>query len=280
MDVLKSAAFVTRRGSGLDRARLRWLLERVEPDSTIVDELALTQNEDGGFPFRTAPDSASTVGDTLNALWKLEDIGALTSAAGERAVRFIASAQRRDGGWDEDPGLVAYDPPPWRRPGDLASRMYLSASSLYYLALAGGEPSPSVVRACDYLLRHQTESGLLPGFAHSTWIGASALLLVGGLYEERAHRALEALSARPLNDWADSQIAWALSCFACAGLTQSNALVAGLIEELIERQRPDGSWASEDGESHDVDATIDAVKALGHYGLVHSGAEGHGGHVV
>jgi squalene cyclase len=277
MDPSKSALFVARRGSETDRARLRWLLEGVRADSTLIDEFAGSQNDDGGFPFPADRGGASTVSDTLNALWKLEELGALGFAVGGRALQFIASVQRSDGGWDEDPAVERQEAAPWRLPGQVPARMYLSASALYWLSFTRRCSSSGIAAACRFLVRHQAESGLLPGFYHSTWIGASALLIVGGEYEENARRALEALSVRPLSHWADSQMAWALSCFARAGLPSSHSLVAAWTAELSERQRPDGSWVSEDGESHDVDATIGAAKALLHYGLANLRSEAEDG---
>ena len=268
MELAKSVAFVEQHGSESERARLRWILKRTEPDPGSVAEFLREQNADGGFAFRTDPGGPSRVGDTLNALWKLEEIGALGSPGGVRALDFLASTQMPDGGWDEDPDIERHDPPPWRRPGQTATRMYLTASALYWVAIAGREPRSRSREACEFLASHQRETGYLPGFPHSTWIGAAALLLAGGEYREPAHRALEALSTKPLPDWVDSQISWALSCFAHAGLRSSDELVGRLIAELSDRQRPDGSWVSEDGRSHDVGATIEAVKVLAHYGVI------------
>ena len=38
--------------------------------------------------------------------------------------------------------------------------------------------------------------------------------------------------------------------------------MAGALEALRERQRPDGSWASEDGAEYAAGATIQVVKVL------------------
>jgi hypothetical protein len=71
---------------------------------------------------------------------------------------------------------------------------------------------------------------------------------------------------RPLPEWVASQIGWALSCLAQAGIPKAHPFVERGLAELARRQRPDGSWTSEDGGTHDVGATIEAVKVFKHYG--------------
>ena len=57
-----------------------------------------------------------------------------------------------------------------------------------------------------------------------------------------------------------------LRCLCDAGVPAGHPLVAFSLDLLRRTQRPDGSWAAEDGARYDVSATIDAVLAFQRYG--------------
>lgn len=40
------------------------------------------------------------------------------------------------------------------------------------------------------------------------------------------------------------------------------------LDELVRKQRPDGSWDSEDGEAFATNASIEALRVIKHYGGV------------
>lgn len=268
MDIARAVAFIEEKGSDLERARLRRLLHGAPPEPSVILTLTALQNADGGFPYDVVPGHLSTINETLVALWWLEELGMLASPAAEQAIAYLLAVQKDDGGWDEDPALAQYDLPPWVSPGELRARLYLSSYTAYWLAVKGYATHPAFQKALAFLRQHQDERGKFYGYLHTTWIATSVFLLAGQPYAAAARKGLQFLLDRPLADWADSQIAWALSCLGQAGLPKDHPFVAQCLAELPQRQRPEGSWASEDGENFDVGVTIGAVKAFKHYGLL------------
>ena len=268
MDLSKSESFIEGHGSSLEQARARWILHRVKPEPDVVQSLAELQNEDGGFPFHMVKGNLSAIASTIVALWWMSDLGLLQSPTAARASRYLLAIQRDDGGWDEAPAIAQYNPPPWATPGDLKARLYLSADAAFWLAVMGYQGQPAFQRALDFLLNQRDEMGRFYGFFHSTWIATSVFAMTGLQYAAVVEQGLQVLMGRPLSEWVASQIGWALSCLAQAGIPKAHPFVEQGLAELARRQRPDGSWTSEDGETHDVGATIEAVKVLKHYNSV------------
>jgi hypothetical protein len=198
----------------------------------------------------------------------------LTSPIANQAFAYLLSKQRADGSWDEDPLVAGYQLPPWIHLDDPRTRLYLSAYATYWLVLGGKTSLPAFRQALHFLIRNQDKSGKFFGYLHTTWIATSVFLMVGDRYATIASQGLQVLSTRILSDWDDSQIAWALDCLSKGGLAKYDPFVRGCLEELFRRQKPDGSWASEDGEASAVGATIQALKVLKRYGLLTRGWDG------
>lgn len=262
IDLSKSIAYVQQNGSLLERARLAYLLERVDPPENIIRPLLDIQNKDGGFPSRPRPGSRSAVDSTLTALWQLLEFGRVNTPTAERALDFLAEMQSYDGSWDENPDLPPYDLPPWIVPGDLATHLYLSAYSTYWLGLSGAHPD-AFEQGIQYLSNQQDAAGSLPGYLHTTWIGTAAFMMAGKAAS--AELGMAYLESRPLADWGDDQIAWALDFLGRAGLPKAHPFYQGLIDALVQRQAPDGSWSSEDGPMHAAAATVSAIKVIKAY---------------
>ena len=271
MDTAKPVRFILDRGSDLEKARIRWILYGVKPGPNVTVLLSELQNADGGFPLDMVKGNLSTIDKTLVALWWMEELGMLGSTTAETAFAYLMAVQKDDGGWDENASIAQYDLPPWIRPGELGTRLYLSSCAAYWLAAADYRAAPAFWKALDFIVRHQDESGRFFGYFHSTWIATSVLLMAGHPYSEAASKGVQALLARSPSEWADSQIAWALDCLGRAGLARDHALIEKCLSELLRRQGPDGNWASEDGEAYAVGARIQAVKVLKHYGLLPAG---------
>lgn len=274
MIIEKSIAFIEARGSDLEKVRLHCILHGICPPAEVCQRLFALQNTDGGFPFGMQPGNLSTINDTTVALWWLEELGLVNSPIAGCAIDYLLATQQADGSWDEDPRTVQQDLPPWIKPGDLHTRMYLTAYAAYWLAIAEKRSSPAFREALHFMIRNQDEAGKFVGYLHTTWIATSVCLMAGNRYASIAGQGLRALSSRSFAEWEDSQLAWALDCLTKGGLPCSHPFVEACLNQLFHRQKGDGSWASEDGEASAVSATIQALKVLKLYGLVTAGPKG------
>ncbi|MBE0432271.1 terpene cyclase/mutase family protein [candidate division WOR-3 bacterium] len=267
MDIAKALSFIDEHGSNLEKARMKWIVYQAQPEPAVIRPFVQLQNEDGGYPCAMTKGNLSSIDNTLVALWWLDEIGMKESSAADKAFGYLLAVQKNDGGWDEAPSIAQHELPPWIIPGDLRTKLYLSSYSAYFLAARGYVNRPAFHKALDFLLKHQDRTGKFYGYLHNTWIATSVFAMAGDPYAGVVKRGLGFLMDRPLSEWADSQIAWALDCLASAGLPKEHAFVERSLAELIRRQQADGTWISEDGAEHDVGATIAAVKALKHYGF-------------
>ncbi|MCK4314229.1 MAG: terpene cyclase/mutase family protein [Anaerolineae bacterium] len=268
MDITKSVASIEERGSGLERARIRQILYGVRPEPDVTQPFMELQNDDGGFPYDMVQGNLSTVDSTLVALWWMDELRMLESSTADKAFGYLLAVQRDYGGWDEDPSIAQYDLPPWISPGDLRTKLYLSSYSAYWLAVRSYGTRPAFQKVLDFLLKHRDETGRFYGYLHTTWIATSVFIMAEPQYSEVVRKGLQVLMDRPLSEWADSQIAWALNCLGQAGLPKDHPFIEKCLAELLQRQRPDGKWSSEDGEAYAVGATIEVLKALKLYGLL------------
>jgi hypothetical protein len=270
VNIIKSISFIGEKGSNLEKARINCILHGTNPQEDVIQGLIQIQNDDGGFPFGMKKGNFSSLNDTTVALWWMEELSLFSTLSAERVFSYLQTTQQQDGGWDEDPRIAQYDLPPWIQVGDLKTRLYLSAYVTYWLAVGGHQTWPAFRKAIHFLLRHQEPTGKIFGYLHNTWITVGVFLLVGERYAKVAHQGIQALEEKPLAEWEDSQIAWALDCLSRGGLLKSHPFIAGCLEELYHRQKEDGSWASEDGEGFAVGATIQVLKVLRRYGLLSS----------
>jgi hypothetical protein len=210
----------------------------------------------------------SALHNTHAALLRLDELEILGSSAAKKAFEYILRVQREDGGWDENAPIAKYSPPPWARPGEPWARIYLSAQSAYWLAVGEYQSHAGFQKALDFLREHQEGSGRFEGFLHSTWIATAVFVMAGDPYSEIVDKGLEALKAKPLSEWVDSQISWALECLGRAGLPKENPFVEQSLAELIRRQGGSGEWISEDGEARTVGAIIGVLKVLKYYDML------------
>jgi hypothetical protein len=261
MDLFLAETFVSQNGDSLQRARLFSLLQDRPSDDRSVVSFSNLQNTDGSFPAMRRLGLPGTVNNTLDALWWLDELGRLDSVAARSACAWLIDRQDGDGSWDERP-LANVDFPPWIEPGELATITYLSAYAAFWLARCGLRHHSAFQRSLGFLQRHQKTSGCIEGTLHATWISAAVFQLAGTCYAEVVSQCLACLAGRPLAQWEDSQLGWALNCLGNAGFTLSHPFVADCLKELSRRQGNDGSWRSEDGPEFAVEATLGALRAF------------------
>ena len=270
VDLAKSIEFVRKHGDIIENARLDQVLQRVEPSRTAVEALRAMQNADGGFAYWLSDPSVSTVCDTVYVLGWLGDLSLRSSPVAERAVAFVLAQQKSDGGWDEVSAVWDLDPPEFLRPGEQNTRVWLTAYCAHRLMLFGYADTPEC-RACPirFLLNHRDDSGRLRGYLRATW---DALPVFGAFPELSAGAADQALKViggefSP-EGWASSYLARLVRCLRDAGLAKDHTLVHRSLDQLMQTQRPDGSWDSEDGDRYAPSATVEVLRLLRDFGEI------------
>lgn len=258
MNLDLAARFVESNGGELQRARLDYILHQNPAPPGVIASLLKFQLADGSFTRPRPASLAGSINETLNALWRMEELGLMKSVASELACRYLISRQSGNGSWQEAPGNAT---PLQSYTQDPLFGCYLSAYSAYFLALSGFGTTPVLEKAARYLAGIQRSAGNFTGFLHTTWLACSALLLINGRNDKRAKKGLLYLKNLEFKDWDSSQVAWALSCLGNAGITVKHPFISAGLAELEANQFEDGSWISEDGEGYEVEATLASIKA-------------------
>ncbi len=268
MNIEKAVAFVTARGNPIEIARMSSILWNQKSSRSAVTRLSRMQNEDGGYSLEQG--GISTVCTTVNVISWLDDLQLRSGPLVDMAFRFLLKHEHTDGGWDEVEGIIGTNPPPFLMPGEASTRTWLTACCAHWFVRFGrGQPLDAKGHPVDFLLQSREASGRLKGYLRATW---DALVLLSQHPGPDSSEFKETLAAieRELapENWEGSNLAWLLCCFRDAGLPGDNLLVKKALDELARKQRPDGSWSSEDGEKFAVSATIEALRVLKHYGRV------------
>jgi hypothetical protein len=228
-------AFVGKKGNAVERARLKYLLNNGPASPEVVNSLLACQRSDGGWAPFWATDYSS-LDATCFHLAQAEQMGVTNSeTAVIKAAQFLSHRQRPDGSWEED-GCVASVAPPWARPGDLASRLYLTANCGFWLAVLTGT-NKATLAAAGYLQTYLDETGSLPASWQAHW-------LAGGLWycldwRKPAQQVLARLDQQ-LPDLPASNLAWLIITLLGAGVSSIHPLVEKAASLLEDYQAPDG----------------------------------------
>lgn len=126
------------------------------------------QNPDGGFAYWVK--DFSTVCDAVYILKWLDDLSLRREPLVKRAISFLLSQQKEDGGWDEVERVRETNPPPFLMPGEINTRVWLTADCAHWLVRLGyAEPPEAKGCPVKFLLAHREPSGRLVGYLRATW---------------------------------------------------------------------------------------------------------------
>jgi hypothetical protein len=263
VDIDAATGYVVAKGDAVDRARLAYLRSGIMPSEEILVQAERGQTSDGGWPASWA-DNVASIDATCFRLAELDDLHALGRPAALRALDFLANRQRPDGTWEERADLADHAPD-WARPGDPEARLYLTANAGFWLAV-GGDASGHAQRFAETLSRASTAfravlrpDGTWPGFLVTGWLGAAVLHHNRWYYEAAQMRAV---LARRVPDMNSADLAWMVAALRRVGLDVDDWCVSSARARLASLQRPDGAWASDDGEVFDVHTVLTALRAL------------------
>jgi hypothetical protein len=124
-----------------------------------------------------------------------------------------------------------------------------------------GIENEELARGCEFLVRH------FDGEKIAGYQIASGLALAAMSWTCRENAAIAGALLARADDYAASEddsafLNWYLECFVDHGLTAQDREVAGCLDKLEVRQRPDGAWGTEDGDEWTTNTTINALKHL------------------
>jgi squalene cyclase len=274
IDFDRAVAYAREHGDEFDQARLDELLDgQGSLSHDQAQRFFSGQRKDGGWAPFWAPDSSS-LDATCYRLAQAETIAPYHPAF-QRAVAFLATRQRPDGSFEEDESVRDLAPP-WAKPGELAPRLYLTANCGWWLDRGSGyfvgkdkthaeAWRTAARRAGAYLERHLAPDGSLPSFLHAHWLAAALWIRLNWDRRpdlpEPTRRVLDYLATRMTDAVPASSLAWMLTTLGPI-MQGEHPLIERATALLIAQQRPDGSWASEDGPERDPYVIIEALRAL------------------
>lgn len=258
-DLGAAVRFVRAHATSLESARLLALVGGAPAARETLAVFESSQRDDGGWaPFWNP--TASGLDATCFRIAQLDELGvAREDRTVVRALTFLGARQRDDGSWDEAPEL-AENAPPWTRPGSPAAVLYLTAQCGYWLSVLGTGPAADrAVRAAAFLEGRVGPDGNLPTFGHGQWLSAGLFLRLGR--RRSAERVLH-----PLEDGLATMdpgaLAWMVVALSRAAGDAPIPLVVSARARLEALQRGDGGWSSGDGPGFEVEATLQAIRAL------------------
>lgn len=264
----KAIAYVQVKGDMVERARLTCLLQEKLPQNSMLQRLEQMQNPDGGFAYWIK--DFSTVCDTVYILTWLDDLSLHDGALVDRAFDFLLKHQNEDGGWDEIEEVRKINPPDFLLPGQIKTRVWLTAYCAHWF-VRFGRAEPPGAKGCPakFLIAHREASGRLAGYLRATWDALVLFSYHPGTDSDEFAQTLEAIKREFTPErWEGSYLAWLLCCLRDAGLSSEDPFVRRCLDELIHMQRRDGSWESEDGKQFAANATIEALRVLKHYEVI------------
>lgn len=270
--------YVLENGSAYDKLYLARALKQT-PDPRWTEELLALQNPDGGWPRELGKQMPSGVVTSARVLELLLKTGLPSaSAAAEKAIRFLLSSQRVDGGWSENPELAALIPKEETWVSAQHSMTYTTADAVNALIQAGLANLPSVKRGILFLRTTQNDDGgwgshMTPGQPSQTDVAAmdvivKALVLSGEPRDSAVlRRTIDALVTNRSHWDIPVSAASVLNVFRRLGYPPEHPYVEELVETLLRTQAPDGGWSWFGAGASDPGQTVYCVKQLAKCGV-------------
>jgi hypothetical protein len=269
-DISRARDFVNSHGDIIERARLKRIMFNNSPQDDVLETMAKMQHPDGGFSYWLPDKNTSTVCDTAYILGWFDDLSVRNSPIVDAAINFLLKHQKEDGGWDEVPGLENLEIPEFLIPGQIRTRVWLTAYCAHWLLLFGcddmleGKTCP-----VEYLISKRESSGKLIGYQRATWDALPVFLHFFDLGLEPFGQAMRVVEKELQPErWPASYTVWLLRCLRDCGLPTSHPIVKSCLDVLVTSQRSDGSWQPEDAERYAPSATVDVVRIFRDFGII------------
>lgn len=227
------------------------------------------QNKDGGW-FGLDPDykgRRSSITCTMLALAKYERLNITDCEGILKTGEYLKNMQKKEGFWDESPGLLLYTIPPWYYPRLLKNQIWFTIGILRYLVSRKPEET-EIINAARAYLRKYWKNGAFPGYEHPNWMGivsfSNSKIKEDQMIYEGCLKNLE----ENIDNYDIADVAWTLESYVFLKLPKNSLGVSKAIEILGNGQREDGGFGTIYGQIQRVDVTIEALDSLAAYGEV------------
>lgn len=268
INVENAIKFIFKYGNEFQKAYTACLFGKDNLPETL-SLLEKYQNKDGGW-FGLDPDyqgRKSSITCTMLALAKYERLNITDCPGLWGTVEYLKNTQKKDGSWDESPGLLLYTIPPWYYPRLLKNQIWFTNGTLRYLISRKPEES-EIINAARTYLRKYWKDGKFPGYAHQNWMGIVSF----SNSEEKEDRLIYEGCLKNLESDLDTydmaDVAWTLESYVFLKLPKKSAGVSKAIGLLINGQREDGGFGTIYGQTQRVDVTIETLDSMAAYGEV------------
>ncbi|GIF12217.1 prenyltransferase/squalene oxidase repeat-containing protein [Actinoplanes teichomyceticus] len=264
VDIDAAIGYVVAHGDPVERARLSYLRTGQPAPEEVVARIAGGQMPEGGWPA-SAEGQVPSIDATCFRLAELDDLGSLQGPVVERALNWLAGAQRPDGTWQEHESLAG-EAPAWALPGDPEATLYLTSVAGFWLTAAAVETDPYQTRgryrdvlaaAAGFVVSQLRPDGTWPSFLAVGWHAAG--LLHQQQYFHESSRVQMVLGER-LPDMSPADVASMAAALRRVNLGD-DWLLRNARKRLAETQRTDGGWDSNEGPIFDVNITLTALRA-------------------
>ncbi|MEL6150254.1 MAG: prenyltransferase/squalene oxidase repeat-containing protein [Chloroflexota bacterium] len=272
VDVIGAVQFIDAHGSDVHRAMARQAVGAALP-ADVITALTPLQRDDGGWTglHPDCPRDFSTISCTWMALQYLRWIGVDKTPLIDRTVAYLAAQQHADGYWDEPDEIIQHNPPPHMQPGNPRTRMWLTAAVARMLLETGHDTDVYFGPALSYL-SDRWEAGTLRGknaLLHPLWMMLPLFKMVGHardahIVESCNNRLLAAVEFEELDPMDVTAVAHAALATRFAG----NKLYVAARDYVLTQQQAAGGFATNYGEQHRPNATVDALMLMRWGGLI------------
>jgi len=239
----------------------------------LVADLAATQNDDGSFAGTRAPGEPGSIPVTAAMVELLSRAG--EGPATKEGAAWLATMQRPDGGFGENPALAANLKPEWDWFSSRNAVTWITGDAIVALAAAGGFDE-NINRARSLLLRARNKEGGWPGQVAADYPDRTDLWTISGVVRgllaagiapnHDAFAGLPAALARHQERWRNP-IENPLPAFLALGRRGADADVQKCLHLMARAQNDDGGWPYLAGDKSHPDPTTAAVALLAKYRL-------------
>ncbi len=243
------------------------------PKADLVAEVVANQNADGSWPAGLIAGKPGSVSFTARLVELLARAGA--EGAPGKGATWLATMQRPDGGFSENPALADALKPEWEWFSTVNAVTWITGDVILALVVAGA-PAATINKARNLLVRARNRDGGWPGQVSPNYPDRTDLwtipgvvkgLLAAGVAANHDVFAGLADALRRQKDGWRNPVENPLAALLALGRRTSDAEVQACLKLLAETQNPDGGWPYlAGGESH-PDITTAYVALLARYRL-------------